>query len=168
MNDWHLYFEIIVCLTIGTILAIWFLLGYLNSFIEASISIAICGLIVVFKFIINFLYILFKPIAVPLAWLWGIISLIWSISILRSLLFIGIAVGIFFFDHAYSLKFYEMDQTEFTKLMLFGETYWITNIAYTWIFLFACAGIIMLIRDVLGFLGYIFDFPIGITIKVNR
>jgi len=168
MNDWYFALQMLVCYIIAAILTVWFLMGLLNSFIAATTSIIKCGMTVVWDFFIPLLFILIKPFVLPIKWIMDIISFIWSVSPLRGLLLVGIAAGILLFDLMFSLKMYEMDQIEFIKIILFGKTYWITNIAFTWASIFAGAGAMLLLRDILDFLWAFFNFPIGITIKISR
>lgn len=168
MNDWYFALQLIVCYTIATILTVWFLMGRLNAFITATTSIIKCGFTVVLGFIIPVLIIMIKPFVLPIKWILDSISFLWSVSLLRRLLLVGLVAGILLLDHLFSLKMYEMDQTEFTKLIFFGETYWITNVALTWASIFGGAGVLILTWDILWFLWALFDLPIRITIKVNH
>lgn len=143
---------ILIVMVMASFLTWWFLLGLLNPFIEASVSITVAGVLLVAR----------VPFLLPIEGIRWLISHIHPL--VGAVMYLLVGAGVFVLDHFYNTKIFAEDEVTFYKVGILDHTYWVTEIA-CWIggFFIFC-GLWILIGAFLRLINRLLDRTIGVSI----
>lgn len=146
-------------MVMASFLTWWFLLGLLNPFIEAAVSITVAGVLIVARFVL-------APLLLPIE---GIRWLIRHIHpLVGAVMYLLVGAGVFALDHFYNTKIFAEDEVTFYKVGILDHTYWVTEIA-CWVggFFIIC-GLWILISALFRLINRFLDRTIDLSIVFYR
>lgn len=153
MNE---YVELLFVFGAAAFLTRWFLLGLLNPFIEATVSIIMTAIMVILTFLFGWI---------------GKLPM-WRLHfppVVKMFIYFFIGASVFYLDHIFGKQLFELDETiPYYPVSIHGVSLWVSGYAYTiggfFIFLSAC----YLVGIILRGLNRLLDHPMRITVVINK